>query len=390
MLKFKKIVIWLFILGLTIVPCFSANNDYQSCSSLFVWQLQDSVNYEQILFSWNSKDVHDLTSRFCANVASLKCIDSSDWENTADYFDASQSLFLTILCNSVNVQTPYLSWNEILKKKSFLDFWMVRSVTWVYESCHRLSSMNNCDYAYYLPQIFNKIENDMFNIRQARFFGVNELSNPFSAEDAANQFSISMMPWLNIQPWLSAGICDSNSTYYKSTCKTLKNYVKDANNLLHNTKIIDVEKLQELKDSADCENYPDFNILYCWLLWTNSEYRFLNAVYNEYFWYKVFLTYYSSYINWNGFLDADYKTQEERYEKNQERISLINDQLSKSKTAITLSLRSLTEMTYSFPVHIGFLMYHEDAKLFMENSSKLYAPIRTLYDKLRNVQIKES
>ncbi len=390
MLKFKKIVIWLFIFGLTIVPCFSANNDYQSCSSLFVWQLQDSVNYEQLLFSWNSKDVHDLTSRFCANVASLKCIDSSDWENTADYFDASQSLFLTILCNSVNVQTPYLSWNEILKKKSFLDFWMVSSVTWVYESCHRLSSMNNCDYAYYLPQIFNKIENDMFNIRQARFFGVNELSDPFSAEDAANQFSISMMPWLNIQPWLSAGICDSNSTYYKSTCKTLKNYVKDANNLLHNTKIIDVEKLQELKDSADCENYPDFNILYCWLLWTNSEYRFLNAVYNEYFWYKVFLTYYSSYINWNGFLDADYKTQEERYEKNQERISLINDQLSKSKTAITLSLRSLTEMTYSFPVHIGFLMYHEDAKLFMENSSKLYAPIRTLYDKLRNVQIKES
>lgn len=390
MLNFKKIVIWLFILGLIIAPCFSANDDYKSCSSLFVWQLQDSVNYKQILFSWNSKDVHGLTSWFCANVASLKCIDSSDWENTADYFDASQSLFLTVLCNSVNIGIPYLSWNEVLKKKSFLDFWMVSSSTWVYEPCHRSWRMNSCDYAYYLPQIFNKIENDMFNVRQARFFGVNELSDSFSTEEAANQFSISMMPWLNIQPWLGAWICDSNSIYYKSTCKTLKNYVKDANNLLRNTKIIDIEKLQELKDSADCENHPDFNILYCWLLWTNSEYRFLNAVYNEYFWYKLFLTYYSSYINWVGFLDADYKTQEEKYEKNQERISLINDQLSKSKTAITLSLRSLTEMTYSFPVHIGFLMYQEDAKFFMENSSKLYAPIRTLYDKLRNVQIKES
>ena len=75
---------------------------------------------------------------------------------------------------------------------------------------------------------------------------------------------------------------------------------------------------------------------------------------------------------------------------NLERISLVNDQIFKSKQAITLSLRSLTEMTYSFPVHIGFLMYHEDAKFFMEKSSKLYAPVRTLYDKLRNVQIKES
>ena len=46
--------------------------------------------------------------------------------------------------------------------------------------------MNNCEYAYYLPQIFNKIANDMFNVRQVRFFGINELSDSFSAEEAAN------------------------------------------------------------------------------------------------------------------------------------------------------------------------------------------------------------
>ena len=116
----------------------------------------------------------------------------------------------------------------------------------------------------------------------------------------------------------------------------------------------------------------------------------MNAVYNEYFWYRLFLSYYSIYIDWYDFLDGSYNDQTEKYEENLERISLVNDQISKSKQAITLSLRSLTEMTYSFPIHVGFLMYHEDAKLFMENSSKLYAPIRTLYDKLRNVQIKES
>ena len=77
-------------------------------------------------------------------------------------------------------------------------------------------------------------------------------------------------------------------------------------------------------------------------------------------------------------------------EENMEKVSIIQDQVLKSEQAITLSLRSLTEMTYSFPVHIGFLMYQEDAKYFLKNSAKLYAPIRTLYDKLRNVQIKES
>lgn len=376
--------------GVLIMPCFSSNDDYKSCSSLFVWQLQDSVDYTDILFTSKRKDISNLTKEFCQNVATLKCIDSSDWDYVVDYFDASQSVFLTILCNSVNMGSPYLSWNEVLLKKSFFDLWIVKSKTWYLESCHRSGSMNNCEYAYYLPQIFNKIANDMFNVRQARFFGVNELSDSFSPEEAANQFSLSMMPWLNIQPWLSAWICDSNSTYYKSTCKTLKNYMKDANNLLKNTKVISIENLQKLKDSADCENHPDLDILYCWLLWTNSEYRFLNAVYNEYFWYRLFLSYYSIYIDWYDFLDGSYNDQTEKYEENLERISLVNDQISKSKQAITLSLRSLTEMTYSFPIHVGFLMYHEDAKLFMENSSKLYAPIRTLYDKLRNVQIKES
>jgi len=34
-------------------------------------------------------------------------------------------------------------------------------------------------------------------------------------------------------------------------------------------------------------------------------------------------------------------------------------------------------------------MYQEDANMFMKELAKIYAPIRTLYDKLRNVQIAE-
>jgi hypothetical protein len=31
-------------------------------------------------------------------------------------------------------------------------------------------------------------------------------------------------------------------------------------------------------------------------------------------------------------------------------------------------------------------MYQEDAQIFMKNIAKIYPPVRTLYDKLRNVQ----
>ena len=384
---FKKIIVLLFVCGM-IVPCFWAQQDnYKACSSLFVWQW-DNYEFRSILYTWKNKTVKGLTRHFCSNVEWLKCVDSSDWDIASDYFDASQSVFLAILCNSVKAWDDYKS-TEYLKKQSFLDFWVVSSETGVQEYCHWSGSMNECNYVYYLPQILNKIENDLFNIRQARFFGINSISESFSAEVAANAFSTWNFPWLSIQDWLKEWICDSNSNYYKSTCKTLKNYMVDANNLLKNTKIIDIEKLQWLKDSADCENYPDLDILYCWLLWTNSEYRFLNTVYNEYFRYKLFLSYYSFYLNWVEFWDENLSATD-KSEKNLERASLIQDQVSKTKQAITLSFRSLTEMIYSFPTHIWMLMYHEDAKYFMENTSKLYTPIRTLYDKLRNVQIQDS
>jgi hypothetical protein len=101
MKNFKKIVIWLFMSGIFIAPCFSSNNNYQACSSIFIEQLPDGVNYTEILFTWwSSKNIYNLTSWFCANIATLKCVSTGDW-SAVDYFDASQSLFLTVLCNSV-------------------------------------------------------------------------------------------------------------------------------------------------------------------------------------------------------------------------------------------------------------------------------------------------
>lgn len=394
MKNFKKIAQIIIILGLMIVPCFSDYTGYTfdlPCIYLIWWDNKyQPYKYDLVYNDSANKSIKSLTKHFCKNAYVMKCSDISDWEYTRDYFDASQSVFLSILCNSVWEWSYYSNEeDDYLKKDSFLDFYIIESETWYFEACHPYWSMNSCDYSYNLPLIFNKIMNDFFWIKQARNLWVNKIEESFEPDKAANKFSIEKFPWLNLQEGLSNGICDPASEYYKTTCKSLKWYMSDALNLLKNTEVISVEWLQT-KEWIDCENDFKTNILYCGLLWSNSDYKFINTVYNEYLWYNLFLSYYSFYIDGSDYLDSTTSNATDKLEENKEKRFLVQDQLLKSKQAITTSIKTLSEITYSFPIHIWFLMYQEDAKLFMEKVSKIYAPLRTLYDKLRNVQIKES
>ena len=65
-------------------------------------------------------------------------------------------------------------------------------------------------------------------------------------------------------------------------------------------------------------------------------------------------------------------------------------QTARSKQAISDSMRSLSKIEYALPIHVGFLMYQEDAILFMKSLPKIYTPLRTLSDKLQNVQDADS
>ena len=394
----KKIVFTLCILC-CFTPCLADIFSFdKSCKYLLQWDNKSPYKDNLIYDSGKKKEnVRDLTQHFCTQAKTLKCTDNSDWDYATDYFDASQSIFLSILCNSVWITQWYEQTDSILKMHNFINFGIVTSETWYEESCHRRYwSMNNCNYSYNLPLIFNKIMNDFFSIKQARNFWITEDYDDFPADTIANNFSIEHFPWLGIQlgekERISAGICDQDNKYYKTTCKKLKWYMTDANNLLKNTEVVDINKLEEKKptDPNDCENDFKTNILYCWLLGSDSNYKFVNTVYNEYFRYKLFLTYYSFYINWTKFLDDTKVDDIEKININSEKIYQTQDQILKSKQAISMSLQSLSEISYSFPLHVWFLMYYEDVEYFMENISKIYTPMRTLYDKLRNVQIKDS
>lgn len=385
----SKIIVWIILTLSTMTVCFSADANIKSgCSEINISKLNTTISPEK----W----IKELTNIFCSAMDWQKCKDITDNSVLPDYFDPNQSVFLTILCNSINHEWYTNTW--FLNKTNFLDF-IPTSKNKTY--CRADWTMNKCDYAYYLPNIFNEIMNDMFSIAQARFFWISKLDD--KAEDVANKFSLNNIPWLKL--WL----CDPTNTYYKTTCKNLKWYVESARTILKKTDIINISLLQEEPEGLDCLSSFSDNILYCGLLWESSTYGFINAVYNEYFWYSLFMWYYTLKLDsdikqerWydnvktmtlQGNPPKEYRDPEnilEYAEKIEEQMTMIEQQLFKSKQAITESLKSITELKSSFPLHIWLLMYQEDVKLFMQEIYKIYSPIRTLYDKFRNVQIKES
>jgi hypothetical protein len=76
----------------------------------------------------------------------------------------------------------------------------------------------------------------------------------------------------------------------------------------------------------------------------------------------------------------------EKIADNKEKVIWIQQNNTRIRIALSDSLRTLSEISQTFPLHIWLTMYQENANLFMKELSKIYPPIRTLADKLRNVQ----
>ena len=371
-------------------------------------------------------NIKGLVSNFCTMVADYDC-------GYGEYFfDASQSVFLSILCNNVWQIWQYLpenqmTWdNAILKKSKFISFdiydyidEVTRQKSSINYCDYNESNMNNCDLSYFLPHIFDDIMNDFFNIRQASNMWISSVDDNFDKEKYANVYAVNHFPWLSNQNNMKDWLCASS---YKETCKYLKNYMWQVRNLLTTTSVINVKNLWILWAKVDCLNDFDSNILYCGLLWEQKTqlYSLLKVVYNEYFWYNLFMSYYQYKLVSESISSIEWNKQDWNSNRKQDALNLENfrsllwwyssyenwttedisanlekayksqEQVYRSKLAISEALRSLSRVEYSLPIHVWFLMYQEDVNLFMKSLPKIYTPLRTLYDKLQNVQDADS
>lgn len=359
---------------------FAANWDaFSSCDdavSKVISDLSSSKNN-------NSYSVKFLTQNFCESMSNVKC------NHDDDIFDANQSVFMTVLCDNVDKWDLFTKMDRWILLKTwftqfgifdygFLDTEDGMSINF----CdYNQSDMNGCDYSKQLPKLFDEIINDYFDVKQSDLYGVDTLKEEETNEDMANNFSKANFVGLEI--------CDPDSDYYGKTCKTLKNYMWDVKNLLKSTNVIDVSKLIEWKDASICEKDFADNILYCGLLGDNifPKGSFIDLVYNEYIRYRLFISYYSFELSvesrYSEFVDG---TRSEKLDRNRDKVYNFTEQVTRSRWGMSLAFRSLAEISSSFAIHIWFLMYQEDAQIFMKNIAKIYPPVRTLYDKLRNVQ----
>ena len=377
----KKIIYKVLILLLTSVwiSFFPILAENLSCDSMVLVLNSKFTNLSEM---WSIKSI---SQNFCEQIHNSKCDDNINTYDS-DYFDANQSVFLTLLCDNVDKWQNFTfinrTWSEsILKKKTFFDFNIYNMEVDGTDNCSSKTNMNWCDFSKHLAKIFNEIINDYFNIWQTRIYGIREFQEKFDASISANEFS---------NENFLIKVCDpNNKEYYKKSCKYLKNYMKTANKLLSKTKVINVKKLTEQNNDWDCDNKFSENILYCGLLGSNNNFNddFLNLIYNEYLWYRLFMEYYSSNLSTNSKLShIKSNSDTEKLADNKEKIIWIQQNNIKIREALSSSLTSLSEISQTFPLHIWFTMYQEITNLFMKELSKIYPPIRTLADKLRNVQ----
>lgn len=346
------------------------------------WEIINHTRVETIEnISRSTMNTELLIKNFCE---SLHTFTLSYKQIEHQIYDARQSLFVYFLCESWWAKREIFS--KKFSKDGYLKNDMIKSLDIIpsrkiKSDCNpNQTDMNSCEIHFYYPKLMQALLNDYFNIKQLQVFWIQDIQGEY--EKKANHFSEQYFTQLKI--------CESED--YKKTCNILKDFIKNAETTAEHTKIIDVKKLSE--SNSDCSDIysKNYDLLYCGLLWDSiySDLSFNNILYNELFRYMLFLDYYSSQIE-----DAPHKYLSlQEQEKNitvqktlvQHKISTYKNMSTTIKQALRISLQKIQDIKNTLPLHIWLLMYQEDLASIRKAMGNMYSPIRTLFDKLRNVQ----
>jgi len=319
-------------------------------------------------------------------------------------YDPKQSLFMFSLCTNINPDFsqyfPYIFNNDGQYFKKYQFSWFAMNM----DTCDPTKSMVSCDLSTHIPDIFQRLINDYVNIKQADVYWLKTKKywedDKTSLDDQANAFLQDR--------FFGTKFCDTEwevdgECRYPKSLRQMKSYLRKSEKLYNEVEIVDYDqifndfqnytpKYPEDDEINECANEQvfskNYNIIMCWLYGEEYPMRaFSTLLYNELFFYRLFVTYYSSFI----YLDSDLssaKTIQQWKSIAGINISKMNQHLDWTQKAIWLSLRMLNEMYVSFPLHIWFLLYHEELLTLRKELAKIVTPVYTLFDKLQNAQEK--
>jgi hypothetical protein len=337
-------------------------------------------------------------------------------------YDPKKSLFMYALCTNMD-KNPKGHQNYQQQFKVTKDFDMqtylkesvkdMNTLWWIpkqenldsetsYSDCNPKTSMMNCEFSSFAPEIFATLMNDMSNIKLSTIYWVKYGPKPDDRRRAIVDFSKVFFQDPE-HPGRSCETDDENVFYLsekpnadgsKQHCSHPKTY-KYLDQMMASAHTLS-QKTDWLKSKTflenSCKNFQwDF---YACAMSTsgafasqNSQSAFQNMVLNEMMRYNLFLSYYKGVIklysnykplSFNGFGNS---VEEDNYEQ----ITLSNEQMLMQKSVWQM-LRQMSSLYATFPLHIGLLAYYEDMLYVRKSMTTLYTPLHQLYYKLRNVQ----
>ena len=161
-------------------------------------------------------------------------------------------------------------------------------------------------------------------------------------------------------------------------------------------KLIDNEKLVEKLEKEEINCWATWNIVWldfiaCALHWSHWKWTaldrsFVTMYYNEIFNYRMFVNYYLEMFNQKvqksqSMDDTNKRTIEAQF-------SDLKKYSDMQLAAAKQTFQDFTDLSMTYPLHVGFLMYQERMKNFRD---RYLSPVVTLFyslsEKLQNVQI---
>lgn len=334
------------------------------------------------------RNLEGLIFSYCASVLvnNTSHVDS----RSSFIFSPNQSSFVYLLCKNIHPNSSLFFTGKI---ENFAAYFKESDFAKL-----DLPVKNDQKYLAYLyvDDLFNSLIKEYFTIKQADVYGLqtdNETKSPI--ETQVNNFSASYFNGINI--------CDKSQNLWKhftKTCTYMTQYLRKQKRMFNDLNILSASGMHNDYASLAATTCSDlgktnssYNIILCGLRWDPTQKSlspFINLVYNELFYYNLFVEYYGMQVKKNPTLFKDSTMEAWVWTIITQQTSRINEmktELIFSKQALEISIRMLRNAYVTFPLHIWFLMYRESLQDFGQAIAKIATPVYTLFGmKFKGVQ----
>jgi len=402
----SKIILFITIFIFWFVNIWFANIKFWNNSDDFKKNLVSELIESN---QWYSRWKRSLVDNFCKFVTKngMMINEWSESQNELKIYDPRQSVFLFFLCNHIWDYSSVFEINDTkiekyMKKTNFDDLKLIcqnydgdgiLQPRWCVPGCEKNNwDLNSCDFNLLTRQVMIQALNDHSNMALGLIYG--------------NYWEKEIDELANYSFFKHSDFLLYNDTFaqYPQTHNYLKRYIKKAREISKKNYILDFETISKIwnqKKPDDCNSNsinstnPKYDLMAC--NFSNNRYFaddsvsilwFVNASYNEIFWYNVFGQYYIHLLNTEQSL-VDMKITD-RPVSHWQKLTVEAEQfefnLKKISDSMHQNVKFLTNLQSSFWIHIALKVYYEEVIKFRDALAKTYTPLHQLYYKLRNVQ----